>query len=314
MSKKIDEMREETSDEEQMINESEEKNTKFVNLGAKLKKLREAQGISISDVANHTKIQQHFIASIEEGKLDKLPKGPYLRGFLRQYCAYLSADDLWKTYDVLTKEQKVQFRNSLTKEEQVGYTAKPRIFKPTPIALIYIIVILSLLAASFITWQFRSSMSFIPIGKEETFSVQSEDMQASVISVDESVISSDVAVDLGWMDGKPLSSTLVSVSADLEPVNQLSVAKVNELKIIPTAVVWIRVSQANEILFQGLIKPGEDKTFTVIEEAPLRLKSGKPGKTSLDWQGKHIESMGDNRVPIVRFYWFDGRITETDQN
>lgn len=314
MSKKMDETREDALGEQQMLNESEEKNSKFVSLGAKLKKLREAQGISISDVANHTKIQQHFIASMEKGKLDSLPKGPYLRGFLRQYCAYLSADDLWKTYDVLTKDQKVQFVTSSAKEEQVGYSAKPRIFKPTPVAFIYIIVILSLLAAGLITWQFRSSMSFAPIGQEKIFSVQSEDIQTSAISADNSVRSGDAAVDLGWMDGNPLSSTLATASADSEPNSPLSLTKEPELKIIPTAIVWIRVSQSNETLFQGLIKPGEEKTFTVTEKAPLGLKSGKPGKTSLVWQGKNIESMGDNKVPIVRFYWFDGRVTETDQN
>ncbi|NLV81467.1 MAG: DUF4115 domain-containing protein [Synergistaceae bacterium] len=312
----MDEPSKEILEEEKLIKEAEEKKAKFVSLGMKLKKLREAQGISVSDVANHTKIQKHFIASIEEGKFDKLPKGPYLRGFLRQYCAYLSADDLWNTYDALTKEKKVLMISPTTKQEQVVFSVKPKIFKPTPVSLIYFVVVVSVLAAVFITWQFRSSMPFTPkspMDVKNEFVILSEDIQSDAISVDVFETSADASIDLGWMDGLPSSPVVLTKTVDSEQAPQTSVTKGNELKIIPTAVVWIKVSRANKILFEGIIKPDEDKSFTVTEEAPLRVKSGKPGKTSLEWQGKKIESMGDNKVPIVRFYWFDGQITETNK-
>lgn len=292
----------------------EDKQSKFVALGKKLRKLREAQSISISAVSDHTKIQKHFIEFIEEGALNNLPKGPYLRGFLRQYCSYLSADDLWKSYDVLTEEQKIQFVSPNKKLGQVEYASKPKVFKPKPLALIYTVIFLSLLAALFVTWQLRPNMPITaktPIDGGNVFTVMSQDM--SEISADLIIPTNETSVDLGWMDNDVENMTVAPISPDIEQKSPAISELNNELKIIPSAVVWIRVSRNEKVLFQGLIKPGEEKTFTVEEGIPLRLKSGKPKETGLVWKDKSIDSMGDFRVPVVRYYWPDGEITETDK-
>ena len=314
MSKEIDESKKNDL-ENDLINKEEESKSKFVVLGSKLRKLREAQNISLAEVADHTKIQEHFIAAIEEGKLEILPKGPYLRGFLRQYCSYLSADDLWDTYDNLTGEQTVQFISLKKRQGQVEYSSKPKIFKQRPLPIIYTVIFLSFLAAAFVTWQLRPAAPIsakIPTEGGNVFSVVSQDAELDNLSTDIVVPLTEVSVDLEWMDGKPDEQDSAILSADiaLTPTN-VAVAK-NELKIVPSALVWIRVSRADKILFQGLIKQGEDKTFTVTEDAPLRLKSGKPKETGLVWQGKTIDSMGDFRVPVVRYYWIDGTVTETE--
>ncbi|MGI6442786.1 MAG: helix-turn-helix domain-containing protein [Synergistaceae bacterium] len=316
MSKEIDESKKNDL-ENDLINKEEESKSKFVVLGSKLRKLREAQNISLAEVADHTKIQEHFIAAIEEGKLEILPKGPYLRGFLRQYCSYLSADDLWDTYDNLTGEQTVQFISLKKRQGQVEYSSKPKIFKQRPLPIIYTVIFLSFLAAAFVTWQLRPAAPIsakIPTEGGNVFAVvsQDKDIELDSLSTDITVPSNEVSVDLEWMDGKPDEQDSAILSADiaLTPTN-VAVAK-NELKIVPSALVWIRVSRADKILFQGLIKQGEDKTFTVTEDAPLRLKSGKPKETGLVWQGKNIDSMGDFIVPVVRYYWIDGAITETE--
>lgn len=302
MSKEIDESKKNDL-ENDLINKEEESKSKFVVLGSKLRKLREAQNISLAEVADHTKIQEHFIAAIEEGKLEILPKGPYLRGFLRQYCSYLSADDLWDTYDNLTGEQTVQFISLKKRQGQVEYSSKPKIFKQRPLPIIYTVIFLSFLAAAFVTWQLRPAAPIsakIPTEGGNVFAVvsQDKDIELDSLSTDITVPSNEVSVDLEWMDGKPDEQDSAILSADiaLTPTN-VAVAK-NELKIVPSALVWIRVSRADKILFQGLIKQGEDKTFTVTEDAPLRLKSGKPKETGLVWQGKNIDSMGDFIVPV----------------
>jgi cytoskeletal protein RodZ len=319
VSKEIDESKKNDL-ENDLINKEEESKSKFVVLGSKLRKLREAQNISLAEVADHTKIQEHFIAAIEEGKLEILPKGPYLRGFLRQYCSYLSADDLWDTYDNLTGEQTVQFISLKKRQGQVEYSSKPKIFKQRPLPIIYTVIFLSFLAAAFVTWQLRPAAPIsakIPTEGGNVFSVVSQDAELDNLSTDIVVPLTEVSVDLGWMDGNPEEkpaeqpvSAILSSDVALASTND-STAK-NELRIVPSALVWIRVSHADKILFQGLIKQGEDKTFTVTEDAPLRLKSGKPKETGLVWQGKTIDSMGDFRVPVVRYYWIDGTVTETE--
>ena len=61
---------------ETVISEEQKIKMQIKELGARLKSIREAQDLSITDISDATKIQKHYIAAIEEGDLDRLPKGP----------------------------------------------------------------------------------------------------------------------------------------------------------------------------------------------------------------------------------------------
>ena len=114
---------------ETVISEEQKIRTQIKELGARLKSIREAQELSISDISNTTKIQKHYLAAIEEGDLDRLPKGPYVRSFIRQYCDHISAQDIWKSYDTITKKQKAA-SPAVSAEEATNYIDSPKIFMP----------------------------------------------------------------------------------------------------------------------------------------------------------------------------------------
>jgi len=87
-------------------------------LGSKLTRIREAQSLTISEISNKTKIQKRYLSAIEDGRIDLLPKGPYVRSFIRQYCEYLSAGDLWNTYDAITKNEQKKSASVLNSLEE----------------------------------------------------------------------------------------------------------------------------------------------------------------------------------------------------
>jgi cytoskeleton protein RodZ len=60
--------------------------------GQILKENRERKGISISEVAIATKINNKTLIAIEEGNVDQLPPKTFLRGFVRAYAGYLELD------------------------------------------------------------------------------------------------------------------------------------------------------------------------------------------------------------------------------
>lgn len=62
------------------------------SLGLYLRSEREQQGMDIKDIASLTKIQPKFIAALEGDDYDRLPKGPFVIGFLRSYAQCLSLD------------------------------------------------------------------------------------------------------------------------------------------------------------------------------------------------------------------------------
>ncbi|NWG22020.1 MAG: helix-turn-helix domain-containing protein [Chloroflexi bacterium] len=69
-------------------------------LGEQLRAARESQGISLSQAAAETRILQRYIVALEDGDYQNLPGDVYIRGFIRNYAAFLglSADELIECY------------------------------------------------------------------------------------------------------------------------------------------------------------------------------------------------------------------------
>jgi Helix-turn-helix domain len=55
--------------------------------GSSLRRARERAGISLQEIARHTKLGTAQLASIEAERFDQLPAAVYLRGFVEQYAA-----------------------------------------------------------------------------------------------------------------------------------------------------------------------------------------------------------------------------------
>jgi len=61
-------------------------------VGATLRRLREAQNISIEQACRRLKFSRNQLEALEDEAWDKLSKGTPLRGFVRNYARYLEAD------------------------------------------------------------------------------------------------------------------------------------------------------------------------------------------------------------------------------
>ena len=65
-------------------------------VGARLKRAREAKGLSVTDLVAYTRVQERFLLAIEAGDYAALPGRAYALGFVRSYagCVGLNANDL----------------------------------------------------------------------------------------------------------------------------------------------------------------------------------------------------------------------------
>jgi len=61
-------------------------------VGAKLRAIREQQGLSIADVAQRLKYAPRQVQALEEGRYEALPSLPFQRGFVRGYAKLLGLD------------------------------------------------------------------------------------------------------------------------------------------------------------------------------------------------------------------------------
>ncbi len=80
------------------------------SLGRFLSSSRIKRGLSITEVASITRINEKFIRSVEDDRFDELPGDVFIKGFLRTYAKQLEldGDELVAQYDALHIEHSDQ--------------------------------------------------------------------------------------------------------------------------------------------------------------------------------------------------------------
>ncbi|MCR5334940.1 MAG: DUF4115 domain-containing protein [Synergistes sp.] len=292
-------------------------------LGDKLRKLREAQGLTFEDVRAAIKIQKKYIEAIEEGRTEIIPKGPFCRSFIKQYCEYLKADDLWARYDPLLKS--INSTKSASNGEEIVRSGVERetAYRRRPLLRIFIfaVMLLSIAAAAWVTLRYRGEIAkdaTTPLdgGTAAVIEDASKDVSAEILpSLDKAPASPGSSIDLGWMDGKEPAAK-ASDNAEqqglpaAQPAGQGSAA-VPELTVRADGVIWIKFSTGNKVLFEGLMKKDEVRSFSPDGTEPLRVRYGNPAKTLISWGGGAEARAGTAAKPMTKYYRSDGTVSDT---
>jgi cytoskeleton protein RodZ len=87
------------------------------SLGEKLRQAREERGISISEVAEQTRISSLYLKSIEDDNYKPLPGGIFNKGFVKAYAKYVGVDEheALQDYARLVAENEERFEDSQPK-------------------------------------------------------------------------------------------------------------------------------------------------------------------------------------------------------
>ncbi len=67
--------------------------TIFKEIGQKLGQQRQTLGISLAEVERYTRLRQHYLKAMEEGRIDLMPSPVQARGMLSNYAAFLNLDE-----------------------------------------------------------------------------------------------------------------------------------------------------------------------------------------------------------------------------
>ena len=91
-----------------------------LTLGEKLRQAREERGISISEVAEQTRISPHYIDSIENDDYRTLPGGIFNKGFVKSYAKYVGIDE----------QEALQDYSSLIINQEGVSSDEPKTYRP----------------------------------------------------------------------------------------------------------------------------------------------------------------------------------------
>jgi Uncharacterized protein conserved in bacteria len=123
-----------------------------LSLGEKLRQAREARGISISEVAEQTRISANYLEAIENNDYRTLPGGIFNKGFVKSFAKFVGVDET----------EALQDYSRLMSEQGEENTDDPKTYRPEVLTddqarssllptLIFAAIIIGLMAWGLIT-------------------------------------------------------------------------------------------------------------------------------------------------------------------
>ncbi|WP_340264484.1 helix-turn-helix domain-containing protein [Sphingobium mellinum] len=222
--------------------------------GAKLRAAREAQGLSIQDVATRTRIAQRQLEAIERDDYDALPGIPYAVGFARAYARAVDVDEVAIAADVRHAVHHSQLGTNRYEAFEPADPARvpSRLLAWTAAAIVIILV------AAFTVW--RTQLLTPPTGEE--IAAREEAKPAAAVA--------------------PRATGARPAAA---AVAQAVVFTAND-------DVWLRIyDEAGERLKDGLMKKGESFALPATARNPMIL-TGRPQALTVTVGGKPVPPLG----------------------
>lgn len=128
-----------------------------LTLGEKLQQAREARGITISEVAEQTRISSLYLEAIENNDYRTLPGGIFNKGFVKSYARYVGVDEQEALQDysqLLTEQQGENAEDMKVYRPEVLTDASTRSSSITTI--VFAVIILGLM-----TWGILALVSYL---------------------------------------------------------------------------------------------------------------------------------------------------------
>jgi len=244
-------------------------------VGQVLKARRLELGLKHKDISRDTKIRVEYLKAIENEEFDLLPTPQYLRLFLKSYADHLGLDvqEIYGLYDTRELPLGKLEKKEPGKEKEPGREKEPA---PPPVvsqpkagaytwaigigAVVILVVVVFLVTAKRRGAQVESEPEPIPVG---------------------AVIDPDASLVGGGVDTL-LSSTPLRHQLDLRAVDS----------------VWMVIEADDDTVFNGILGPGEVKTWTAENVFRFSLSSYTNAEARFD--GRYLRPFVTWARPIQR--------------
>ena len=225
-------------------------------LGEKLRQAREERGISISEVAEQTRISSLYLKSIEEDNYKPLPGGIFNKGFIKSYAKYVGIDEQEALQDyaraVATSEQAIDDEPPRYRPEVLTDDRSTSSLAPT---IIFAVIILGLMTGGILF-----VVNYIQNQSTTTSSPTNSSGNAA-----------NVATNLG-----------ATVPTPEPAANEIKV----EFKVLSDKVSV--TSTLDGIVANDEVTPASTKTYTARQSLKLRYYRGFGDRVQIFLNGKQI--------------------------
>lgn len=242
-----------------------------MEIGKILKEKRIESGFSIKDVSDATKISKSIISGIEDGKIESLPSGVYVRGYIRTYCRFLKLDEDIIMAEVLkvfppSDYMEVQQDEKKSKSKNI---AKSMVFTvAVMIVLLFVLIVKNLIPDKTFFYEKKSQPLVFTKHIEEKNNQQY------------SSSSEFTPVHENNQKGGPLATKNAYANRE----------KKYRLEVKATELTWMRNKIDSEMVKEALLKKGDTVVFEGNEGFELTI--GNAGGIIMLLNGKQVEKPG----------------------
>lgn len=244
-----------------------------IGIGERLRNAREARGWSLADVSELTRVRTVFLQAIEDEQFDRLPGRTYVRGFLRTYATALGLDpeELFDAYHMRFDEPAQPIVGAHTVEVPIRPAARQsRLRRIAPLFVAVLLLILIVFA-----FDFARRMQALNSPASETLTRPSPTVR-------------QVPSPPPLAQPRPEPARESAAPAETPERSPLTVV------VRASAETWIRVVADGGRVFQGLVAPGETRSWTAQRTMTVRI--GNSSGVALEVNGELVEPPSQRRV------------------
>ena len=257
------------------LNFEPEQADKLVELGLRLRQIREEKAMTLEQVAAKTMIQQRLLSAIEQGKLDQLPEPVYTQGFIRRFADALGLDG---AEFASTFPAKSLIRPLRPEWHQRSATQ----LRPIHLYLTYIVLI----TAAVCSLSYLVNRSSLKVGTTQTAPVQPQFPVATPAPGSASSNSLGLA--------KPNSPAASQLAADpTNPLIKRPATQTNHpvrVDITLKQPSWLEIVADGQTAFAGNLPSGTQRTWTAKKK--LVVRSGNAGGVLVNFNDAQPKPMG----------------------
>jgi len=228
-------------------------------VGEKLRAAREAQGLTIEEIAGITRIPKRHLITIESGEYDGLPAPTYSAGFIKSWARHLGLNGqaLADQFRVEMGGVPVEPSQSLPYEP-----ADPRRTPPAGFALLALLIAV-VVGLGYLYWRGTAE-------QPRELAAAATDQASPTAPSTPPVAQPAAPAQVGPATSQPTGPVVIGATQD----------------------VWVKVSDSGKTLFMNILHPGDHFQVPADAVAPL-MTTGRPGNTTVMVGQTPVPSLGD---------------------
>ncbi len=281
---------------------SQNQETQLRDIADYLRQVRSEQGISLEEIAVKTFIPLRLLQALDDVQLERLPEPVFVQGFIRRYADAIGVDGLavaqsFSLESASTEQQLPEpvptatatldppaASSQVAPNFRSGESAKLPKLSPYWVGAI---VLVFLGAAAFALWNRSQTTSNTSLAQNGTVSAGTNQPTNTTLETPPSPLPGTNSTPIPSPSISPIPSATASPTSSVTSPVQIMVSVTGDKS-------WILVETDDKPKFEGMLKKGDQKTWTAQKK--IFLRAGDAGAVSVSYnqnQGSRLGAPGE---------------------